>query len=109
MYNLWAFYSGTIAIKRPNQAASVKDTLEKDSSPPHYSTLKRVPRKWINMWLINTHTMKLEEFMGVTPPTYAILSHTWEDEEVPFERCPAAYQLLSNRRKDILRLSRHVA
>ena len=29
--------------------------------------------------------MKLEEFPGVKPPPYAILSHTWENEEVSFQ------------------------
>ncbi|KAL4731542.1 hypothetical protein ACLX1H_000513 [Fusarium chlamydosporum] len=35
------------------------------------------------MWLINTDTLKLEEFQGKIP-TYAILSHTWGAEEVSF-------------------------
>ncbi|KAF4465914.1 beta transducin [Fusarium albosuccineum] len=35
------------------------------------------------MWLINTETLQLEEF--VTPPSnYAILPHTWEKDEVLF-------------------------
>jgi hypothetical protein len=37
------------------------------------------------MKLINTTTMKLEEFISDNPPPYAILSHTWEDGEVTFE------------------------
>jgi len=36
------------------------------------------------MRLINTNTLKLEEFHG-TIPEYAILSHTWTSEEVSFE------------------------
>jgi hypothetical protein len=36
------------------------------------------------MRLINVHTLALEEFFGEIPP-YAILSHTWEKEEVSFE------------------------
>jgi hypothetical protein len=36
------------------------------------------------MRLINNASLALEFFMG-TPPAYAILSHTWEDEEVTFE------------------------
>jgi hypothetical protein len=36
------------------------------------------------MWLLNTTTFKLHEFLS-RPPLYAILSHTWEDEEVSFE------------------------
>lgn len=39
------------------------------------------------MWLINTHTLRLEHFTsGPTLPPYAILSHTWalDEEEVSF-------------------------
>ncbi|KAH7417941.1 heterokaryon incompatibility protein-domain-containing protein [Cadophora sp. MPI-SDFR-AT-0126] len=37
------------------------------------------------MWLINTTNHRLEEFFGSDTPRYAILSHTWEDEEVSFQ------------------------
>ncbi|KAK0112792.1 hypothetical protein ONS95_014525 [Cadophora gregata] len=37
------------------------------------------------MWLINTTTIQLEEFFGSDTPRYAILSHTWEEEEVSFQ------------------------
>lgn len=37
------------------------------------------------MRLINTHTLVLEEFVGRHIPRYAILSHTWEEEEVTYE------------------------
>ncbi|RSM15850.1 hypothetical protein CDV31_004792 [Fusarium ambrosium] len=37
------------------------------------------------MRLINTKTLKLEEFNEVNRPPYAILSHTWGDQEVTFE------------------------
>ena len=36
------------------------------------------------MWLINTTTLGLEEFYSSQTPPYAILSHTWEEEEVTF-------------------------
>lgn len=37
------------------------------------------------MWLINVYTSRLEEFVGVDIPRYAILSHTWvKGEEVTF-------------------------
>ncbi|KAF5363040.1 hypothetical protein D9758_012636 [Tetrapyrgos nigripes] len=36
------------------------------------------------MRLLNTKTLRLEEFFDEIPP-YAILSHTWEDEEVTFQ------------------------
>ncbi|KAF5608147.1 heterokaryon incompatibility protein het-E-1 [Fusarium pseudoanthophilum] len=37
------------------------------------------------MRLINTHTLKLEEFYNEDAPPYAILSHAWGNEEVKFE------------------------
>lgn len=37
------------------------------------------------MRLLNTHTIKLEEFSPGSIPKYAILSHRWETEEVTFE------------------------
>ena len=36
------------------------------------------------MWLINTSTLKLEAFTSCPSGRYAILSHTWEDEELDF-------------------------
>lgn len=41
------------------------------------------------MRLINTTTLKLEEFVG-TIPEYAILSHTWDNDEVVFEEFATA-------------------
>ncbi|KAK5736155.1 hypothetical protein LTR17_007677 [Elasticomyces elasticus] len=37
------------------------------------------------MWLINARTYKLESFIGSTVPPYAILSHTWSDDELTFQ------------------------
>mgnify|MGYP001940481588 CR=1 FL=1 len=37
------------------------------------------------MRLINTHTGLFEEFIGRQIPKYAILSHTWEEEEVSYQ------------------------
>lgn len=37
------------------------------------------------MRLINTSTGLFEEFIGRNVPNYAILSHTWEEEEVSFK------------------------
>lgn len=34
------------------------------------------------MRLLNVRTLKLESFFGKQPPPYAILSHTWEQEEL---------------------------
>jgi hypothetical protein len=36
------------------------------------------------MWLVETTTLELTEFIG-KPPLYAILSHTWGQEEIPFK------------------------
>jgi hypothetical protein len=36
------------------------------------------------MRLVNTRTLELEEFFDTSTPNYAILSHTWEKEEVIF-------------------------
>jgi hypothetical protein len=37
------------------------------------------------MRLINAHTLELEEYFENQIPPYAILSHTWEDEEVSLQ------------------------
>jgi len=37
------------------------------------------------MRLVNVKTMSLKEFIGSQVPEYAILSHTWEDEEVTYK------------------------
>ncbi|KAL1835950.1 hypothetical protein VTJ49DRAFT_5842 [Mycothermus thermophilus] len=36
------------------------------------------------MRLVNVHTLELEEFIGDSIPRYAILSHTWGDQELLF-------------------------
>ena len=48
------------------------------------------------MRLINIETWDLEEFIGETPP-YAILSHTWSDEEVSFQE----YNWLRQQQKEL--------
>lgn len=37
------------------------------------------------MRLLHSRTLQLEEFVGNNIPPYAILSHTWEEEEVTFQ------------------------
>jgi hypothetical protein len=37
------------------------------------------------MWLINTTSLELNEFIGSSIPRYTILSHTWGDDEVFFK------------------------
>ncbi|KAI1805849.1 HET-domain-containing protein [Daldinia bambusicola] len=44
------------------------------------------------MWLINTQTCRLELVNEPEEYTYAILSHTWEDEEVSFQEFQAPEQ-----------------
>lgn len=36
------------------------------------------------MWLLDTSTLKLHQVIGTDVPSYAILSHTWGEEEVAF-------------------------
>jgi hypothetical protein len=38
-----------------------------------------------DMRLLNAETITLEEFFGKKPPSYAILSHVWREEEVTFQ------------------------
>ncbi|GKT42661.1 vegetative incompatibility protein HET-E-1 [Colletotrichum spaethianum] len=38
------------------------------------------------MRLINTNTLDFEEYIGRNTPPYAILSHTWEEDEVSFQK-----------------------
>ena len=37
------------------------------------------------MRLLNTDTLKIEEFFGHEIPSYVILSHTWGNEEVTLQ------------------------
>ncbi len=37
------------------------------------------------MRLINVHTLVISEFHGSRVPRYAILSHTWDEEEVTLQ------------------------
>ncbi|KAE9379502.1 HET-domain-containing protein, partial [Stipitochalara longipes BDJ] len=43
------------------------------------------------MWLVNCNTLKLENFIGSKVPAYAILSHTWEEDEVKFQELDGLY------------------
>ena len=36
------------------------------------------------MRLVNVKTLELEDFLGQDVPPYAVLSHTWEKDEVGF-------------------------
>lgn len=46
------------------------------------------------MRLINTSTLEFEEFLGSKIPKYAILSHTWEEEEVSYADYAAGRHLI---------------
>lgn len=37
------------------------------------------------MWLINVESLRLQNFVGRDIPHYAILSHTWDEEEITFD------------------------
>lgn len=50
------------------------------------------------MWLLNTQTLKLEAFLG-NVPSYAILSHRWEDEELTFGDVTPEHQHLTGYQK----------
>ena len=52
------------------------------------------------MRLLNIHTLDLEEFFGSKIPAYAILSHTWGDDEVSFQDWPARQSLVGRRGYD---------
>jgi hypothetical protein len=54
--------------------------------PPacHLNNIHRSRAKTTNMRLINCSNYQLQEFFGSNTPPYAILSHTWETEEVTF-------------------------
>lgn len=58
------------------------------------------------MRLLNTETRELEEYFDVDIPPYAILSHTWENDEVTFQdiqdgtfRRKAGFEKMENFRK----------
>lgn len=52
------------------------------------------------MWLINVKTRLLQEYFGNNIPPYAILSHTWEEEEVTYKQYVSGnYQWLKGYRK----------
>ncbi|OTA99839.1 hypothetical protein M426DRAFT_67076, partial [Hypoxylon sp. CI-4A] len=38
------------------------------------------------MWLISTYDLELQGFLGDSTPRYAILSHTWETDEVSYHQ-----------------------
>jgi hypothetical protein len=65
------------------------------SSKPYIATFSsfEVGDLSTKMWLINVETMQLEDFTVRPAPQYAILSHTWTEEEVSLQEftCTNAY------------------
>ncbi|RSM12841.1 hypothetical protein CEP52_002235 [Fusarium oligoseptatum] len=53
------------------------------------------------MHLLNTTSLQLEYFMGNDIPSYAILSHRWEDEEILFEDVQTDQWPRRNRKKGV--------
>lgn len=53
------------------------------------------------MRLFHARTLQLEEYYGAKTPKYAILSHTWGDEEITFKqwRNPEAWKGTLAKRK----------
>jgi hypothetical protein len=45
------------------------------------------------MWLLDTDTLELKEFVDSHIPLYAIFSHTWGDEEISFHEMQSAREL----------------
>lgn len=62
---------------------SCLDSSASASNLRHSSTFQNAPIHQI-MHLLNTSTLKLKDFIKAIPD-YAILSHTWNDEEVTFD------------------------
>jgi Heterokaryon incompatibility protein (HET) len=57
--------------------------------------LYRFPRgKLVEMRLVNTETLKLQEFVGNEIPPYAILSHTWGADEVDLQDFKAVNSII---------------
>ncbi|TEY66937.1 hypothetical protein BOTCAL_0130g00120 [Botryotinia calthae] len=59
------------------------------------------------MRLINTTTYEFSEFHGDDIPKYAILSHTWENDEVSFQEWEFSRER-QRRKLDMLKLKRRV-
>ncbi|KAE9375990.1 HET-domain-containing protein [Stipitochalara longipes BDJ] len=49
------------------------------------------------MWLLDTTSLTLSAFFDDNTPHYAILSHTWESEEVSFQDIQGPHDAISNR------------
>jgi hypothetical protein len=63
----------------------------------------------VEMWLINTDTLELEEFANNTEQEYAILSHRWEETEVSFRSWAARKSIQRQGCRKIMRFVQKAA
>lgn len=49
------------------------------------------------MWLLDTSTLELKEFFGAAIPSYAILSHTWSDQELSYQEMQGSHDALRHK------------
>jgi hypothetical protein len=49
------------------------------------------------MWLLDTSTVRLHDFMGANIPPYAILSHMWDEGEISFQEIRGSPGILQER------------
>src|SRR6266480_4778954 len=61
------------------------------------------------MRLLNTTTLQLEGFGGNKIPLYAILSHTWEENEITFQDINSANTLTKRQRRSYEKVKRTCA
>jgi hypothetical protein len=57
------------------------------------------------MWLLNAATLELHEFIGTADrPPYAILSHTWSDDEVSFKDMRSENRAVAKQKKGFAKI-----
>ncbi|OIW26663.1 HET-domain-containing protein [Coniochaeta ligniaria NRRL 30616] len=59
--------------------------------PTFHTTPSSLPYRPSTMRLIKTSTLEMKEFMGDYESRYAILSHTWEKDEITFQEMLQTY------------------
>jgi hypothetical protein len=64
-----------------------------------------ISKALVTMRLLNTSTGFFEEFIGTNIPAYAILSHTWSEEEVSFKDMTATTEPLYMSKKGYAKIS----
>jgi len=76
---------GSIRSARPSCALGQTTNIAYYPASPLRCKPRASRRCEFTMRLLNTSTGVFEEFIGTNIPAYAILSHTWGDEEVSFK------------------------